>query len=218
MTQNITELDQFDATVSYPSPGESVTAASQLLPLQPLANRTRYIKNRIDLFDPVALAGVPGISAGPLVFRVRLGAPYLADFTTDWSKGAYVTYSQASVATAVSIVFEPQFLPVGQITDFKIGLSHPVGGHGSLPATMPRFLLLKRAVAATGSPTTIADVTDSSASVGAYEAYHEVAATGLTETLSVGNVYILLINGEAGANSIAGLAIHGATCTIAAPP
>lgn len=73
MPTNITDSSTFSDPVQIPADGDAVNSAAELLSAQSLANRTRYLKNQIELVD---------ISAGEFNYRtpaVRLiTVPFLA--------------------------------------------------------------------------------------------------------------------------------------------
>ena len=82
----------------------------------------------------------------------------------------------------------------------------PAGAHGGLPANMPTLSLNYWDVA-TNSQFTVGTQTDTSGSVGAYEAVHLVTLT-VSHALSIsGRRYVIQINGESSTNALAGLRI-----------
>lgn len=106
--------------------------------------------------------------------------------------------------TAQYIAMFPLALPPGDdilgVSVVLHGTIGSAGSHGALPALMPQIALIS--VDSSGTQTTIATVTDSSASTGAYDANHTVVLTpGSPETVSGSNAYYVLVLGEAGSNS-----------------
>lgn len=87
---------------------------------------------------------------------------------------------------------------------------NPAGGHGGLSFTKPNFIVTRQDLV-TGAFTTIATGTDSTASVGAYEAIHYVSATGLSEAIDRSTkgfkIYML---GEIGGDAENNLVVYGA--------
>lgn len=107
-------------------------------------------------------------------------------------------------ATAQYIAMFPVVLPPGDdilaVTTVLHGTIGSAGAHADLPGLMPQIALVS--VDAAGTQTTIDTVTDSSASVGAYDANHSVVlALGAPETVSGSNAYYVLVLGEAGSDS-----------------
>ena len=86
-----------------------------------------------------------------------------------------------------------------------------VAGHSALPGTMPQWILYKNAN--TTAYTSIASATDSSATVGAYEAKHEISNSSFTETIDDSNfaTYLIKISGEGGTNAATGTVFYNLT-------
>jgi hypothetical protein len=85
----------------------------------------------------------------------------------------------------------------------------PPGGHGALPAQMPRIRLLRQSTLSSSAPTAIADVTDASGSVGAYEIAHKVETAALDQAVEDGDdfAYNVVITGEDSTNAAPGLVV-----------
>jgi hypothetical protein len=98
-------------------------------------------------------------------------------------------------------------LPEGYtLSDLEVWIQPP-GGHGGLPATMPRFTLT-RVDRNTGVATLIDTEIDASGSVPAYEAYHSIQMGGLAEVINrATRKYVLNFVAEADANALAGTTI-----------
>lgn len=123
---------------------------------------------------------------------------------------ANAAYTSAGIATqtgvgAASLTDWPILLPNGSIITAFTAYLDGAPGHGGLPGTMP-IVHIMRIDAATRATTLVASQVDTSGSVGAYEARHAVSKSGLSITLDrTASAYYLRIDGETGANSVAGL-------------
>jgi hypothetical protein len=84
-------------------------------------------------------------------------------------------------------------------------------GHGDLPSSKPNLALVRQAP--DGSATTnVASQTDTSGSVGAYEATHTITIADLT-SVPVDYVWEILITSESGTNSVAGFTVFSVAIT-----
>lgn len=119
---------------------------------------------------------------------------------TPQNNGGYTDTSTGSV-----LIF-PLDLPNGQtLTGFSIGIDGNSGHGGVLPSNMPTVELYKVAVA-TGGVTSIHTETDSTGTAVAYEAYHRVSATGLSEVITSNtHRYFLKVTGESAGSAQANL-------------
>ena len=201
MPTNHTDVDQFNTVVKF-NDGEAATAASVRAAIEPLADRGHFLRRRL-------LSGEVGD-----VVQCRF-APTFNDQAKWVASLSPVGHSQSDVASAFYIVFElelPKNCVLKEIHATLLGSA----GHAGLPATMPRLRLLRQDTGSSGAPTALGDQSDTSASVGAYEVPHSVSIAGLSEVIAHdgGNRYYVRIDGEAGANSQAALAILDVTAVV----
>jgi hypothetical protein len=87
---------------------------------------------------------------------------------------------------------------------------HLTGGpsHGGLPSTPPKMSIYEYDAVA-GTTTLVTFAFDASASVGAYEADHTIAISGLTELVDrTTSHFIVMLEGEAGTDAELGLVIN----------
>lgn len=78
MASNLTESSTFDATVTVPSDGDSMSAASVIAAFQALANRSKYLKDVVDVLDPL-----PNVqNTGNLSASLALGVIAASEITT----------------------------------------------------------------------------------------------------------------------------------------
>jgi hypothetical protein len=91
------------------------------------------------------------------------------------------------------------------------------GGHGGLPGTPPNVRFGQLNVT-TGVITNIGSAADPSGTVGAYQAYHTIPISGLTQSLYTSNPYVVSVKGESGANALAGFEVYSIelVCTFTA--
>jgi hypothetical protein len=107
-------------------------------------------------------------------------------------------------------------LPHGQTLDSVVLRWAPAGGHAGLPDPMPGFTVYR--VDQGGSATSLGVATDPSASVGAYQAVHDIPLSSIAHTVNLENYrYMIRLTGEGATNFVANAeAIQlkvGCTCT-----
>jgi hypothetical protein len=194
--QNITETPGWDTPLTAPAGGDPRTSAAWLAHLQKFANRLGLLGANggvaANVSVPVPLSPVDNASA-------RFTADYL---TNSWA--------QNNLAVAAALGFQ-LVIPTGLKLKEVRAVVRGSAGHGALPANMPG-LTVKRSDAALGGTgfalSTEANITDPSASVAAYEVWHEIAATGLNvaSNPTTRTIYAAVI-GEAGAGSQTGFVL-----------
>ncbi len=207
-TDTRTEANDTDEYSSVIVPDDALIGSTNVFKelATKLGNRTKYLRER------VAGAG-SGYSVG-----VPLCAPVQNTSNRFSSNGQ--AWLQTDVTSAGTLRFHMPLPDFGKMTALTLTVD---GGsaHGALPATMPRIALIKIAHIvgnASISETTIATLTDASANVAAYELIHTISITGLSETLSVNADWLIVIEGETGANSLANqFRFFRIVATVAAP-
>lgn len=108
---------------------------------------------------------------------------------------------QIDVTTGVRVILFPLRLRSGDIIE-RVSMFVEGGfgvDHVALPASLPQIQLVE--IDLDGLVTTIGTQVDTSANVAAYNLNHEVALTGLSETVASPSLYYIRITGESGANS-----------------
>jgi hypothetical protein len=191
MSHTVTETAAFSASVTVPDPGEPVMASDLENAVQPLANRSQW-------------AVRPGD-------HVLCEAPFV--HLGEWNKDfVHVSTATGNSGTSnhESATWGLGFVPDGaSITKYGVSIT-PVGGHGGLPAQLPRLRLYKKSFSS-GTLTLIDEVTDPSASLPAYETHHTITKTLATpEPVDHSLVgYFLVFIHESSTNAIdAGLIVH----------
>lgn len=204
MPSNITPVSAWTTPLTGPANGDPVDGGTGGAPFdmgQKLANRIEFLKDHV-------------VAAADESIRIPFIAMNLVDGTTvtaGWGfaqAGSAYAINQVSAAAAYILFVEllqPKSCTLTSITATLAGAS----GHGGLPATMPKVTLMRQDTGSLSAPTSVATATDTSGSVGVYEAIHTVSLTGLSEVLAFdsGSRYYLKIEGEASTNAIAGLAL-----------
>jgi hypothetical protein len=95
---------------------------------------------------------------------------------------------------------------------FIVGVRGMPGEHSALPGTMPTVKIYRRTP---GNPpdtssTLVGTVTDDSADVGTYEAYHQLVVPNTAlDPIDPRDQFLLVFTGEAGANAHVGLDVYG---------
>lgn len=119
---------------------------------------------------------------------------------TGWTVASDTLYRQTSTGAQL-LVHIGSRLPRGSELTAMTGRWKGAAGHGGLP-TMPTVELLR--LDETGAASTLATATDGSGSVGAYEAWHDLAwSTGGVTLDQAAYRYLLRVTGESGGNYVA---------------
>lgn len=91
----------------------------------------------------------------------------------------------------------------------------PSNGHGALPVTQPVVAVYKRIFGSATAPTTLGTVTDTAATVGAYQGYRKLTVTFTAEPLDHYHCkYFVIFTTETGTNALEGISVFGADCTV----
>jgi len=199
MASVITELDQFDASVIRPDDGDTSSAASISaagVGLQPLANRTNFLKKRSAAADGGnLLVTLNEVLNSNSRFSLAFGVS-----SPDYS------WVQSDITDAGGLWFRVPPLYGVEITDVLArvhGDGGGVGTHGALPATMPAVTLFELdSTSGTGTVNNLGSQSDVSANVAAYETIHDITLTGLNAVAGDESSYLVRLAGEAGANSL----------------
>lgn len=211
------------STLSIPADGEAVSSASVLGYMQEVANRLEFLRQRTPGANPVA-------NLLEIVYPTASGLP---GYAADWSQtvaGIIPVWRQgASVAaTGGPLYCLDNRLQQGMSIRGMAGDIVGKNGHGALPATMPTVRLLKFARSigtaaatyiASGPAMTVVDTqSDLSANVAAYEVVHVVTKTlASPEVVDLANWnYFLQLNGEYGANFVAGTLVVNPRISVSA--
>lgn len=197
MPQNITDVNTWTTPLQDLADGDLIDGAAFLAAQQGVGNRTEFLRKRV-------YAGESGDTIRPQL---------VSNDTAVWAIGAAgsaYALNQISAAGASILLMPLEPLPKsGLLTSVSINLAG-AAGHAGLPGTMPTLRLYRQDIGSVAAPTQVgATITDTSASVAAYELSHALTITGLTEALAhdSGNRYYIRVTGETGANSVAGLAL-----------
>jgi hypothetical protein len=141
------------------------------------------------------------------VSRRAPGCPFISQ-PTDWdTQNQHLGYIECLVANAVS-AFWPISLPNGAtLTSLGVVLE-PTTGHAALPVSMPRFELVS--IANDGTVVSeVAFVTDSSASVIAYQTLHTIVSGALSVVINNATKrYLVAFSSEGSTNALAGLKFY----------
>ena len=189
-TDSVTGTDTWtDNTLPAPQDGDAADNANERDRMQQVANRLVWLKTRTidDWHIPMVLATPPD------------GNTY---WDNDTSGNGIRTQNNVTSAYPLRI-WLPEAASGTIIASIQVYLKG-ASGHGALPGTMPRWKLMYRDV-----DTDVVDVsgtyyTDSSGSVGAYQATHSVAGP-VNVTVATSRRYLIHLEGEAGANAVVGL-------------
>jgi hypothetical protein len=218
MPTNIVEVDTYTATIQVPNDTEDANQSSlKDTFVQALANRTNRHKLH-KLGDGVTSvtealtvdgAGAITYSAGKwpgLSSRVitRIQDTFGGFSSASWSRNSNGLWVQLTANTDEVLFPLNNLIDGASLTSVIVRVDGDLAGggsHGGLPATMPRLTVYRRDDGA--SLTQLGQATDSSSSVGAYDAAHEITVSGLTDTIDEAKPYFASLRGESGANSIA---------------
>jgi len=119
---------------------------------------------------------------------------------------------QSSVAASggIRIPIQPPY-PNLRLSENGVVVDLIGTGHSSLPAEMPTAAVAVYRIG-TGA-TKLGDATDTSVDVAAYETLHTITPILSARNIAANEILSVLITGEAGANSVAGLEIQAVTAT-----
>jgi len=198
MASAVSETTVYEASVIGPDGGDPRTAASVRDGLQDLANRSKYLKVRADALN--SYFGSSGVAGVGECMQNLAGVALAANW--DWAQdGTYGPIQKnATVGTVLRVPF---VVPAGvTITDVRVYIK-PAGAHGGLPAVMPA--IQTKYLDITGTLNNVGtSQSDTSGSVGAYEAVHSITKTGLSFVTGAAGHLFVDLTAESGANSLVG--------------
>jgi len=199
MPTNITDVDEFTAPVQAPANGDLVEGPTPELGMQDLANRTRWLKNRI----------VGANSGDALLIPFAALSNVSSRFSFSGVAGP-LGWTQTDVTDAGAIYFDiSPVLPLqGTLTTVVAQVAGGPGHTGTLPSIVPILSVFKQTGSLAGA-TTLGSQADTSADGTAYELYHSIPVTGLAEAFdhADGNRYYARLEGEAGTNKFVNLVL-----------
>jgi hypothetical protein len=212
MAHGLTDVAAYAPSVVVPDPGDARNAASVEVPFQQLANRSAYFKRQ-----------VPGATNGSIMVPLAAGQPdAFTGGVWSWEAGgvSLSTWVQTDISGATPIGFElflPDQITVTAVRAFVVGSITGVA-HASLPATKPTLKLLEIDPGA-GTVTFNASQTDTSGTIGAYDAQHVILLTTSRFIASQFRRYEIRFTGEGGAGAQAAkLALIGLQLDYTAAP
>ena len=193
MSHSLTESSSFDANIVVPDPSDIRNAASVIAGFQPLANRTRKLKDSL----VVSTSGTMQLNLSNAQNNdLSLPSGFM------WGLQSWVNFLVSSTAE-VSLEFR---LPAGvTITQLRAWIVRQGGAHSALPAVKPVLNFYEIDPANATSPPHVnfsASQADGSATVGAYEALHAITLN-TSRVVANGYRYLATVTGESGANALA---------------
>ncbi len=202
MSSTYAGADTFGATITIPDDGDPANASTFNVPYEGLADRTRYLLNRIQ-------------RDGELI---PLGSRPFVGFTTTYTLTGLGMYLLTS-GTAGGEVLVPIDLVHGRTVSLIEVFFVPVGGHGGLP-TLPYISFFEFAIGASDTPAwgaadaqnyyVTADLTDYNNG--------EMKVMSLAPNWVVdaeNNIYIISVGDETGGNKLPGNAYYAYRITYA---
>lgn len=165
MASVLTELDQYDASVTVPDDGDTAGASSVAaagVGFQPLANRTEFLR-----------AKVPGALAATVVnVPVASGVAFTTGAVSNWAQFSWQTLVNTS---GIIVSWTLPHLLGAELNSLIVYIDPAAGHGGTLPDTSP-VLTLEAVNISTG----VIDFTDSfedATAIGTYETYHSFTLT-----------------------------------------
>lgn len=219
MAHTLTEADDYNATVTVPDDGDDLLDTSVESGFQSLANRTKYLLNRVTSGTPGGSVAVHYLN--PLTFTsVYLAGLSSVKFEYAFRSGIATAWYQTTVVTAggtadTGCVAMPILdLPVGAVIT---GVHAVIFGNTSHTPTKHPELRLYTAYES-GSPVQLGASAVDATSGAAYAADHTLEITsGIGPTFSPGVALGLELRGEADASAAAGLTLKTAWVTYTLP-
>lgn len=200
--QNITDVDAFTDPGVAIADGDALNGTNFLTMMQWVANRTRWIKNRM-----------LGVTAGDvLAIPLNIGYNLSARFSRT---AAPMQVRQTDTTSAGAVSFEITPPCSCQLNSVTV-IIKPAGAHGGLPGTMPTLSVWRWDPTTETNTQLGSTTTDTSASVGVYEGAHTLTVSGLTETIDTetGTRFYALFTGESGANAVNNLNVNQCRATV----
>jgi hypothetical protein len=199
MSSAVIETELYESQVIGPDGGDPRTAGSVRDGLQDLANRTKWLKARVDGY----------YGTGTNKITLLAGASSTPTGVNRWDHDTTLGVWTTVGTGASNLVLFGDSIPDGvTITQVDVWLSPPVDG--VVPATRPAIALFSR-LQTSASATNHGSITDPNSSAGAYEVRHMVSLTGLSVVVSKSTrSYYVTVSSESGANAQAGLLCYGA--------
>ena len=210
MPKDLVDMASFDADISVPINGDVRSAFTVEPAFQALANRTRYLLDRVTSAATGNKIIIPLVAAKASRFDFGVAA----ESSSNSDRG---TWWQSDITDAGYLWIPIPHILGASITALTARVHGDFATNGprpALPATMPKLTLWRSDGSAA---TSVASQTDSSADVPSYEAAHTIAITGINEAFSADNTLWIEFNGEfdAGANDLAdALALFRITAAI----
>lgn len=202
MPTNVTDADVFTDPVDVPSDTETADHASLMRFVQDLCNRTRYLFNRrgVGTFAiPIVASNYGGNDGG---FSAIAGGANAINVGATGGSTSQLTQTGDNGQFQCQVFNMPRYGTVRRLRATLDGAA----AHGGLPSTMPRIRLVR--FTAYGIGADVIDVTDASASVGAYEASHVVTSGDVSIAINPTDRWYIAVNGEGDTNYVAGLVVH----------
>lgn len=204
MPQNIIETPGRGETIVAPSSGDPVTDSSIVQGEQPIGNRLAYLEAN-------------AVGASPRTNTPVSNGLMGTDQGANWSFNGFPLWTQTDASTAGNLAI-PLSLPPGvTLTSLRL---HCVGDgaatHAGLPGTMPSIQLYEQKIDGTVA-TLLGSASDSSVNVAAYETEHtiDIAPAAVVKD---DYYYVLLVQGETGANALDNaLQVYGVDASWSAP-
>ena len=204
MPVTLTESDAFPAIIQAGADTEYATSATLALPSAGLANRTRWLLNRMTLKDI-------WLTAQPLAYDI-------------WDEAYGVLISQV---LGDSCVFMIPHIPGTVITAAKVYVTGQPGAHTALPANQGTARLIYREPAALSqiTLTPVAETHDDAATIAAFEQTHVLGGvagsgftfSGLAEAMTDSKIHMIQVYAEYGADAEIQYHVTGAKITLAVP-
>lgn len=186
-------------SVTSPQSTASGDVPGILTPVQALANRTKYIEDRV-------------LGVGALLTQSIGMTPLNSPTGWTWSSTAgagAVVWVQSNVASAVEfwVALSPPINKVGatinRVILSVIGDLAGGGAHGGVLPTAKVKLALIQQTFANAAFTVVNETTDTSGTAATYEAIHTFATATVSHTLVDGSAYYVRVRGETGGSAIA---------------
>lgn len=194
MPTNIVDVDTWTATIVTAADGDAVNGASRATEAQGLADRSRYLRNRVRS----AADGYIGVPIVPAYLSANPTYPVFDSTYCGW-RWSNVS-APANMFIGVPEMFNCRITEVHAMFHGDLMVAGP---HAGQPANLPTLEVYENDWTGAGTSTKVANITYTWVDIPTYESHQLISATGLTLDMDNSKQVVAEFTGESGANALA---------------